>query len=102
MLIIREEVNEDIDRAYQWYEQQKSSLGEEMVAKVDQLFYAIEETPQLYAPVYKSARRALCHRFPYSIYYLEHKSDVIILAVLHQRQSPELWQSRIDDETERR
>lgn len=102
MLIIRDEVNEDIDRAYRWYEQRQPGLGEGMVSEVDQLFYAIEASPQMYVSVYKSARRAICHRFPYSVYYLEQQGDVVVLAVLHQRQSSELWQNRIDHELQRR
>lgn len=42
----------------------------------------------------KSIRRALCKKFPYAVYFTRKNSDIIVLAVLHQRRQPTMWQNR--------
>jgi hypothetical protein len=36
-------------------------------------------------------RRALLHRFPYSVYYLTEQEIVAVVAVVHQRRYPDTW-----------
>jgi len=94
MLIIRKEAEEDIKAAYQWYEEQRINLGVAFVEEVDSKLGEIEEHPDLYIEIMSNVRRALCKRFPYSIYFTYKNTDIIVIAVLHQRRSPALWQAR--------
>lgn len=54
----------------------------------------IEEHPDLYMKVMSNVRRALRKRFPYSIYFIHKDTGVFVIAVLHQRRSPTVWQAR--------
>lgn len=50
-------------------------------------------SPLAYQIVEGEVRRALLRRFPFSVYYVVEGTDVIILAVLHFRQHPDVWNS---------
>jgi toxin ParE1/3/4 len=54
------------------------------------VFDRIRETPELYAPEYKSVRRVGLHRFPYVVYYRLVGNDVEAIAVQHGSRSPRL------------
>ncbi|MGH7979137.1 MAG: hypothetical protein ACREE6_07155 [Limisphaerales bacterium] len=41
------------------------------------------------------ARRALAHKFPYSVVYLEEPDRVWIVAVMHAKQRPGYWRERL-------
>jgi toxin ParE1/3/4 len=94
MLILRKKAEEDIKLAYEWYEAQKNHLGKAFVKEVEKKFLEIEEHPELYLLVMGRVRRALCKKFPYSIYFLNNGADIVVIGVLHQRRNPELWQTR--------
>lgn len=94
MLIIRKEAEEDIESAFRWYEQQHVNLGVRFVEEIELKFQEIEKYPALHMEMMGNVRRALCNRFPYSIYFIKKNMDVVVLAVLHQRRNPAVWQSR--------
>lgn len=94
MLVLRKEAEEDIRTAYEWYKQQRAQLGRAFVVEIDRTFEAIEEQPEAYTMCLKSIRRALCKKFPYAVYFTRKNSDIIVLAVLHQRRQPTMWQNR--------
>ena len=94
MLIVRKEAEEDILSAYEWYEERQVGLGSDFVEEVGSKLQEIEEHPSLYMEVMDGVRRALCNRFPYSIYFISKEMDVVIIAVLHQRRNPVAWQKR--------
>jgi toxin ParE1/3/4 len=68
-LIIRPEAEEDMAEGRDWYDGQRQGQGAEFLTAVDEVFDRIRETPELYAPEYKSVRRVGLHRFPYVVYY---------------------------------
>ncbi len=94
MLILRKEAEEDIRTAYEWYEQQRAQLGRAFVVEIDRTLETIEQQPDAYAQCFKSIRRTLCKKFPYAVYFTRKNSDIIVLAVLHQRRQPTMWQNR--------
>ncbi len=94
MLFVRKEAEDDIRSAYEWYETKRENLGRAFVVEIDRTLHLIEEQPDIHARCHKSVRRALCHRFPYAIYYLQKGDDIIVIAVLHQRRHPVAWLGR--------
>jgi len=94
MLVVRSEAENDLAEAHQWYYERHPDLGREFLGAVDAVFQTIETDPKLYASVFRNVRRAFCRRFPYSVYYLETGLDVVVIAVLHQRRNPAVWQLR--------
>ena len=53
MLILRREAEQDIKAAYEKYEGQRPNLGKEFIDDVELQIEKIDETPDLYATVYK-------------------------------------------------
>ena len=96
MLRIRPEAEDDLAEAYGWYRDNAGTIGDEFLIELDRTFDRIEQNPRLYAIVYKQARRALVHRFPYAVFYYLDGETASVLAVTHQAQDPKRWQARAD------
>ena len=94
MLILREEAENDIRNAFEWYEGKRENLGKSFMLDVELTLDRIEEKPELYELIFESTRRALCRRFPYAIYFVVDNLNIVIVAILHQRQRPSVWQNR--------
>ena len=92
---IEREAGEDAERAAIWYESQRSGLGTEFVVELDAAIDRAAEQPEAYESIYKTVRRVLLRRFPYSLYFTYTDSLVRIIAVLHQSREPESWQARL-------
>jgi len=95
-LILTEKAQEDLDDAFQWYEDQKPGLGKEFIRCIDAKIAKLNRHP-LHHQVVQSdrVRRALINRFPLSIYFVNEEELITIFAILHQRRSLEFWKSRI-------
>jgi plasmid stabilization system protein ParE len=79
----------DIEEAVHWYEDREPGLGADVIAEIDAAFQRIELGPDRYPVSYRDLRRALVHRFPYSIYFSNNGNETTIVAVLHQRRDLE-------------
>ena len=44
--------------------------------------------------VFDNIRRALAKRFPYTVFFKVRGSALVVLAVLHGRRDPAVWQRR--------
>jgi plasmid stabilization system protein ParE len=55
---------------------------------------AVAYFPELYPLVYKDFRRALLHRFPYSVFYVVSAPIVLVVGVVHQARDEETWKRR--------
>ena len=95
-LILTEKAQEDLDDAFQWYEDQEPELGKEFIRCIDAKIAELNRHP-LHHQVVQSdqVRRALINRFPFSIYFVNEEELITIFAILHQRRSPKFWKSRI-------
>jgi len=60
----------------------------------ERVYSNIIEYPQMYPVVYKSFRRALLRRFPYSVFYVVEKSFILIVGDVHQARDESTWKLR--------
>ncbi|MCI0570115.1 MAG: type II toxin-antitoxin system RelE/ParE family toxin [Myxococcaceae bacterium] len=91
---IRNEAQADIREAAQWYEAQRAGLGTEFTRAVRALLASVEREPARFPVVHAEVRRALLRRFPYALYFIVEGEQTVLLACLHVRRSPAVWQSR--------
>ena len=91
---VRPPAQADIDDAVAWYEGQQSGLGSRLLDVLDRVFKRIRDSPLQFPPVSVDVRRALLHTFPYAVYFRATDQAVVILAVLHLRRDPRVWQAR--------
>ncbi|MCX7046439.1 MAG: type II toxin-antitoxin system RelE/ParE family toxin [Candidatus Sumerlaeota bacterium] len=94
-LIIRPDAEKDLHEAYEWYELQRSGLGDEFILNVEAGFEAICRNPFLFPKIHKEAHRYLVRRFPYAVFYLVHENGIKVIAVMHCHRNPKLWKSRL-------
>lgn len=94
-LVIAPEVQQDLDEAYNWYEDRRYGLGEEFINCVDATIQIIFRTPDLHAEIYRKYRRALVRRFPYTVFYEYIDNKVVIYSIFHTSQNPQKWKNRL-------
>ena len=84
----------EIREARGWYEGQIPGLGRAFIAEVEATLTFLRLHPQMYAAVSDdgNVRRALLHRFPYSLVYeVMAVDDIVVLACRHVRQDEINW-----------
>jgi plasmid stabilization system protein ParE len=94
-LAFHPDVQDEVDEAHNWYEQQRVGLGADFLRALDDVFRRLSSTPQVHALIYQNVRRALPRWFPYGIYYRVLAGRVEVIAVQHTRRDPSSWQSRV-------
>lgn len=93
-LVLRKEAARDMREAFDYFEGQGRGLGKDFVAKVQKVFDRITLMPTLHGFVEDDIRRALVKKYHYSVFYRIEGMDVAVLAVVHQRRDPAVWQGR--------
>jgi plasmid stabilization system protein ParE len=86
---------EDLKDAARHYEDEASGLGDDFFDRVYALIERLTVYPESGFLQTKSVRVARVQRFPYDVFYKIEHDRIFVLAVLHQRRKPGLWQSRL-------
>jgi plasmid stabilization system protein ParE len=94
-LVLRRNARIEFDAAVDWYESRRLGLGALFVEHVHAAFKTISEMPELHATIYRDVRRMRVSSLPYSVFYRIRSSRVIVLAVLHDKRDPKVWQLRV-------
>lgn len=85
----------DIRRAARFYEEEASGLGEEFISNLERTFLRLSRNPELGTLLPRGARRLIVPRFPYLVIYRLEPTQIIVLAVAHQRRHPDAWLARL-------
>jgi plasmid stabilization system protein ParE len=93
-LEFRPEASADIAEAFSWYEQQRAGLGAEFESELNRTFGYVTDMPLAGRLVHRAFRRALLHRFPFTVYFTVTDDLVAIRGVLHNRRDPRTWRRR--------
>ncbi|HYR43957.1 MAG TPA: type II toxin-antitoxin system RelE/ParE family toxin [Terriglobia bacterium] len=93
-VVIRPAAAEEIETAYRWYEKEREGLGSEFLEALEKVVKTIAENPERFPTIRKNIRRAVLHRFPYSILYRIVSGHVVVIACFHGKRNPRVWRSR--------
>lgn len=63
---------------------------------MQRLIDLVRERPGLGQSVGSGFRRAVLRRFPFSLIYSEEPTEIVIIAVAHQKRRPGYWRGRRD------
>lgn len=95
-IAFRPESEADLLQARDWYERQRSGLGDAFSDRAEEAIVRIQRMPRMYAMVFRDVRRAKIRTFPYLIYYRVQPDRIEVIAVLHGSRDPRLWQIRVN------
>lgn len=93
-VVLRPEARDDLIAARDWYERQRSGLGQSFTEAVRQLLANVADNPALYEKAHGDVRRARVRRFPYVVYYRVLTDRIEVLGVFHGSRNPNAWRSR--------
>lgn len=85
---------QELEDAYQWYEDQMLGLGYEFLAEIDEAVHRITAWPKGHAVLGGALRRCLVRRFPYGLIYGIESQMIVIVAVAHLHRKPFYWTRR--------
>jgi plasmid stabilization system protein ParE len=80
--------------AVAWYEEQRPGLGTAFASACRSALALIQDRPEVFRFVHRDVRRVLLRRFPYAIFYRYRESELLVVAVMHERRDPRRWQER--------
>lgn len=81
----------EMDAAFAWYEDRQPGLGTEFLRACEATFTTVARLPQAYRIVRPGVHRALLRRFPYMVFFQAFEDRIVVLGVVHVRQSPDVW-----------
>ena len=80
----------EFDTGALWYEERQSGLGLQFVSEVKNAVELASNHPERFPVKYGEIRCIRVRRFPYSIYFLEEPSRIVVLAVFHAKRNRRL------------
>lgn len=87
-LEIKEEAIADMQKAYDYYEENKTGLGERFLDTLDYYFERVQKYPEHYQIKRKPYREAFIKDFPYLIIYEIQEMVVVVYAVFNTYLDP--------------
>jgi plasmid stabilization system protein ParE len=93
-LVVSCEAQTDIAEAIAWLREASPSLPPRFKLELENVYASILEHTRMYPVVYKTFRRALLRRFPYSVFYVEESPIVLIVGVVHHSRDDSTWKRR--------
>ncbi len=87
-LIIKEEAQEDMRAAYNYYEEQQTGLGDRFLRQVKTRLKYIQTYPFHFAKNEKDFRQTMIAKFPYLIIYEVIGDRIKVYACFHTSQDP--------------
>lgn len=85
---------EEILEAFHWYFDRSPFAADAFRTEVTAAIDSLGEDPLMWPADTEDVRYYILRRFPYTIHYEVTGSEVIVLAVAHQRRRPGYWQDR--------
>jgi plasmid stabilization system protein ParE len=82
--------------AVDFYNAERPDLGYELAAEVQRTLERISAFPEAWPLFSRRARRCIVRRFPYGVLYQVRSDCVLVVALLHMKRSPKIWQEGAD------
>lgn len=87
-LRIRPELLDDVAKAFTWYENAASGLGQEFLRSYFAALAVLTRQPTIFRKVHRDFRRVLLARFPYAIYFRLESKYVVAFLLTHGSRDP--------------
>lgn len=90
------EARAELRNAVQWYRERSAPYAVQLAHIIDIATTTLRRFPYAwpFVPGWPDVRRYVLSRFPYSILYRASATQLEIIAISHQRRSPDYWAER--------
>lgn len=85
----------EFDEICQYYQRQKTGLGDDFTEMVRQGLQRLLAQPESCPVEFGDIRRAVLKRFPYKLLYSIETDHLYVIAIAHQHRKPDYWIDRI-------
>jgi len=85
----------EFDKAISRYERDKPGLGGRFATEVNSLLERVKANPEQFPQIASPVRKARVIDFPYSIYFVDSRQKIIVVAVHHGSRDPEKLKRRL-------
>ncbi len=93
-LIFLEEAELELGDAIDYYNLEKSGLGDDFLKEVLSSLHRMQQFPDAWHPLSENTRRCQTRRFPYGIIYTIFDDSILIIAISNLHRIPNHWKDR--------
>lgn len=80
-----------------YYEARDRGLGDRFTSEIEAAIKIAAEFPEMGTPFKYGTRRVFPKKFPFSVVYSTHQSEIVVLAVVPDTRKPGYWRNRRND-----
>ena len=88
------EARAELREARKWYFERSPLSATAFAHAVDNAVSRIVEDPTRYPMAEHGTRKFVLQRFPFNVFYRQDETEIIIVAVAHQKRRPGYWSNR--------
>lgn len=85
----------ELRAARTWYNERSPLSAIAFAQTVQNAISRITEAPSTFPLADHGTRKFVLQRFPFNIFYLPRQTELVIVAVAHQKRRPGYWSSRV-------
>jgi len=85
----------EIKGALEWYWKRSEFAALSFDSELKETFRASRRNPLACSPYLRGTKRAMVHRYPYSVVFRELPRKIQIIAVAHAKRRPNYWLNRL-------
>jgi plasmid stabilization system protein ParE len=96
-IIVARKAQGDISNAARWYERQRAELGQEFLEEIQIAFERAAANPFGFQCLRRKpdVRRVMTKRFPYRVFFIRRRSEIVVFRVLHSSRHDREWEKSI-------
>ena len=93
-VVFRRAARDEFDTAALWYDERQPGLGSQFTSEIDHAVELASNHPERFPVKHGAIRCVQARRFPCSAYFRPEANRIVVLAVIHARRDPVVWQTR--------
>jgi plasmid stabilization system protein ParE len=90
------EARAELREARRWYYERSPLSATAFAHGVDNAVSRIAKAPTRYPLAEHATRKFVLQRFPFNIFYRPDETEIVIVAVAHQKRRPGYWAARVE------
>jgi plasmid stabilization system protein ParE len=85
---------DDLRSAFEYYAELQQDLADDFLKEAKIAINSILTGPLHFQKVFLELRKVNLHRFPYAVFYIVTDDVIVVVAIMHLRRHPNVWQTR--------